>query len=125
MGVGLCQISWKKHYKGVRFNIISITRGWLSVKYPGEKTLRNTRMAPKNIHTFDSSLQRTVASSRLTVAEVGQVVRPNTRTESMCIMGRYPTCFRVEVSWVWGKITKGVMYWWRSKVAEEKRSSII
>ena len=33
---GGCQISWKKRYGGVRFNIISITRGWVGVKSPGK-----------------------------------------------------------------------------------------
>ena len=27
----------KKHYKSVRFNVISITRGWVEVKFPGKK----------------------------------------------------------------------------------------
>ena len=27
----------KRHYEGIRFNIISVTRGWVEVKFPGEK----------------------------------------------------------------------------------------
>ena len=27
----------KKRYKGVRFNVISITRGWVGVNFPGKK----------------------------------------------------------------------------------------
>ena len=27
----------KKRYVGVRFNVISITRGWVGVKFPGKK----------------------------------------------------------------------------------------
>ena len=27
----------KKHYEGVRFNVISITRGWMGVKFPGKR----------------------------------------------------------------------------------------
>ena len=27
----------KKHYRGVRFNGISVTRGWVGVKFPGKK----------------------------------------------------------------------------------------
>ena len=26
----------KKRYKGVRFNVISVTRGWVEVKFPGK-----------------------------------------------------------------------------------------
>ena len=42
MGGGGCQLSRKKHYDGVRFNVISVTRGWVGVKFPGKKALRNT-----------------------------------------------------------------------------------
>ena len=27
----------KKRYEGVRFNVISVTRGWVGVKFPGQK----------------------------------------------------------------------------------------
>ena len=27
----------KKRYEGVRFNVISVTRGWTGVKFPGKK----------------------------------------------------------------------------------------
>ena len=27
----------KKRYEGVRFNVISVTRGWVGVKFPGKK----------------------------------------------------------------------------------------
>ena len=27
----------KKRYEGVRFNVISVTRGWMGVKFPGRK----------------------------------------------------------------------------------------
>ena len=27
----------KKCYEGVRFNVISVTRGWVGVKFPGKK----------------------------------------------------------------------------------------
>ena len=36
-GVGRCQLSRKKRYEGVRFNVISVTRGWAGVKFPGKK----------------------------------------------------------------------------------------
>ena len=36
-GVGGCQLSRKKRYAGVRFNVISVTRGWVGVKFPGKK----------------------------------------------------------------------------------------
>ena len=37
MGVGGVIFSGKKRYKGVRYNIISITRGWVGVQFPGKK----------------------------------------------------------------------------------------
>ena len=37
------QLSRKKAlYEGVRFNVISVTRGWVGVKFFGKKALRNT-----------------------------------------------------------------------------------
>ena len=35
----MCQIfrTEKKRYEGVRFNVISVTRAWLGVQYPGKK----------------------------------------------------------------------------------------
>ena len=32
----------KKHYEGVRFNVISVMRGWVGVKFPEKKGLYNT-----------------------------------------------------------------------------------
>ena len=40
-GGGGVKFSGKKRYAGVRFNVISVTRGWVGVQFP-EKTLRNT-----------------------------------------------------------------------------------
>ena len=36
MGSG-CQIFRKNGYDGVRFNVISVTRGWLGVPFPEKK----------------------------------------------------------------------------------------
>ena len=35
--LGGCQIFPKKRYKDVRFNIISVTRRWVGVKFPEKK----------------------------------------------------------------------------------------
>ena len=35
---GMCQIYWKKCYEGVRFNVISVTRGWVDVRFPEKNT---------------------------------------------------------------------------------------
>ena len=36
-GGGGCQIfREKKHYEDVRFNVISVTRGWVGVQFPGK-----------------------------------------------------------------------------------------
>ena len=39
---GGVKFSGKKRYEGVRLNIISVTRGWVGVKFPGKKQLRLT-----------------------------------------------------------------------------------
>ena len=36
-GGGGVRFSGKKHYEGVRFNVISVTRGWVGVQFPGKK----------------------------------------------------------------------------------------
>ena len=37
VGVGGFSFPAKKCYEGVWFNIISVTRGWMGVKFPGKK----------------------------------------------------------------------------------------
>ena len=37
VGGGWCQIFGKKGYEGVRFNVISVTRGWVGVQFPEKK----------------------------------------------------------------------------------------
>ena len=34
---GACQIFQKNRYKGVRFNVISVTRGWVGIQFPEKK----------------------------------------------------------------------------------------
>ena len=38
-GGGGVNISGKKRYEGVRFNVISVTRGWVGVQFPEKKAL--------------------------------------------------------------------------------------
>ena len=40
MGVGGVNIYGKKRYKGVRFNVISVMRGWVGVSISRKKALR-------------------------------------------------------------------------------------
>ena len=42
MGMGGVRFSGKKRYEGVRFNVISVTRGWVGVQFTEKKALRNT-----------------------------------------------------------------------------------
>ena len=35
-GRGCVQFSGKKRYEGVRFNVISVTRGWVGVQFSGK-----------------------------------------------------------------------------------------
>ena len=37
MGLGGVTFSGKKRYEGVRFNVVSVTRGWVGVKFAGGK----------------------------------------------------------------------------------------
>ena len=37
MGVGGVRFSGKKRYEGVMFNVISVTRGWVGVQFPGKQ----------------------------------------------------------------------------------------
>ena len=37
VGGGGVSFSGKKRYERVRFNVISVTRGWVGVKFPGKK----------------------------------------------------------------------------------------
>ena len=40
LGSGGVRFPRKKRYEGVRFNVISITRWWVGVKFPEKKALR-------------------------------------------------------------------------------------
>ena len=44
VGVG-CQLSRKKRYEVVQFNVISVTRGLVGVKFPGKKRYLNGPLA--------------------------------------------------------------------------------
>ena len=37
MGVGGVKFSGKKRYEGIRFYVISVTRGWVGVQFPEKK----------------------------------------------------------------------------------------
>ena len=37
VGFGGVKFSGKKRYEGARFNVISVTRGWVGVQFPGKK----------------------------------------------------------------------------------------
>ena len=36
-GVGMSHFPGRKRYEGVRFNVISVTRGWVGVQFPEKK----------------------------------------------------------------------------------------
>ena len=40
VGGGGCHIFLKKHYEDVGFNVISVTRGWVGVKFPNNKAYK-------------------------------------------------------------------------------------
>ena len=41
-GGGGVRFSGEKHYEGVRFNVISVMKGWVGVQFPEKKALHNT-----------------------------------------------------------------------------------
>ena len=49
----------KKRYEGVRFNVISVTRGWVGVQFPGKKRYVMLLEWPQMM-MFHSQLVRTV-----------------------------------------------------------------
>ena len=51
VGVERCQTSLKKGYEDVRFNVISITRGWVGNKFP-EKSGTRVALNGPNVMTF-------------------------------------------------------------------------
>ena len=69
MGVseGVSHFAGKKRYKGVRFNVIGVTKGWVGISFP-EKALLNTFNGPKAIHSsWSSVVSRTGYSRRVRV----------------------------------------------------------
>ena len=46
--------SGKKRYEGVRFNVISVTRGWVGVQCPQKK--RYVTLEWPQMHSFDNNL---------------------------------------------------------------------
>ena len=47
MGGGGVSFPGKKRYEGVRFNVISVTRGWVGVKFPGKKRYVTLEWPPR------------------------------------------------------------------------------
>ena len=56
-----------KRYKGVRFNVISVTRGWMGVKFPGKKCYVTFEW-PLN-HTLSTTIS--TRSSSIQLIELG------------------------------------------------------
>ena len=50
-GGGGCQLSRKKRYEGLRFNVISVTRGWVGVKITGKKRYVTLECPQRGIRT--------------------------------------------------------------------------
>ena len=38
-GGGMSAFPEKKRYEGARFNVITVTRGWVGVKFPGKNVM--------------------------------------------------------------------------------------
>ena len=57
-GGGGDQIFWKKPFEGVRINVISVTRGWVGVQFPGKKRYITLEW-PLNLKPYDYVLQVT------------------------------------------------------------------
>ena len=72
LGSGGVRFPRKKRCEGVRFNVISITRWWVGVKFPEKK--RYVRMSPKR------GGRRIYSSSSSSNTVQGSVLLPHYRT---------------------------------------------
>ena len=51
-GGGGVQFSGKKHYEDVRFNVNSVTRGWVGVQFPGKKRYVTLEWPPRIVGEY-------------------------------------------------------------------------
>ena len=49
MGAGGVNFSGEKRYKGVRFNVISVTSGWVRVQFPGKMRYVTLEWPPRYV----------------------------------------------------------------------------
>ena len=61
---GGVKFSIKKRYEGVRFNVISIMRGWVGVTFPGEKHYVTLEW-PHNKHNNKTNTQFSILLSQI------------------------------------------------------------
>ena len=55
MGVGVSNFLEKKCYEGVRFDVNSVTRGWVGVQFPGKK--RYVTLEWPHIHILPTTVE--------------------------------------------------------------------
>ena len=57
MGVGGVKFSGRKRYEGVRFNVISVTRGCVGVQFPDKKRYVTLEWPPFETHLVITQIQ--------------------------------------------------------------------
>ena len=62
-GGGGITFSGKRRYEGVRFNVISVTRGWVVVQFPENKRYVTLEWPPHTIITFYAFLSFNVKAN--------------------------------------------------------------
>ena len=60
---GEVTFSGKKRYEGVRYNVISVTRGWVGVKFPGKKRYVTLEW-PLTLHTYKTHVSQLKCSEK-------------------------------------------------------------
>ena len=63
----------KKRYEGVRFNVISVTRGWMGVKFPGKKRYVTLEWPLRQTTANHCKLPQTTANHHKFTPEFGAI----------------------------------------------------
>ena len=75
-GGGGCQLFRKKRYEGVRFDVISVTRGWVGVQFPGKERYVTLEWSLSNTNSIFVICQ-TVGCGSSVVRALFQVQTPD------------------------------------------------
>ena len=97
--VGVSAFPEKKRYGGVRFNVISVTRGWVWVKFPGKKRYANGPFVADRIFSTLSVNKSTNKSIMFCVKakKEGNTTSTVDRSHQKSIIAAYGPVFRTKI----------------------------